>query len=190
MTDNELIKGIINGTFGKNEVLKHCTETPDLKYLEKELIAELAILQANRERRNLTYCGSRISLEEQRLQSAIIWVEEVMEQAVAQEPEQEHAGTSILDTLPYPDRARKYFAKAIERGWIEKDAEEHYKWVFGSKTSLAYFCYNVFCPSGTEYLPEKKLNKLFNVNRLGAAKTSAYDLNQAWKPTINELFKD
>ena len=186
MTDNELIKGIINGTFGKNEVLKHCAETPDLKYLEKELIAELAILQANPQK--LTTCvGNWCSLEEARLDDAIECVRSVMEQP---EPEPEAQRSSILDTLPYPDRAKKYFAKAIERGWIEKDGEEHYKWVFGSKTSLAYFCYNVFCPSGTEYLPEKKLNKLFNVNRLGAAKTSAYDLNQAWKPTINELFKD
>ena len=192
MTDNEFTQGIINGTFGKIGVLEFCSNFPDLKYLEKLLIAELTVLQTNKERRNLTYCvGNWCSLEEGRLYDAIEWVRSVMEQPEPEpEPEPEAQRSSILDTLPYPDRAKKYFAKAIERGWIEKDGEEHYKWVFGSKTSLAYFCYNVFCPSGTEYLPEKKLNKLFNVNRLGAAKTSAYDLNQAWKPTINELFKD
>ena len=64
MTDNELIKGIINGTFGKIGVLEFCSNFPDLKYLEKLLIAELTVLQTNKERRNLTYCvGNWFSLE-------------------------------------------------------------------------------------------------------------------------------
>lgn len=68
------------------------------------------------------------------------------------------------------DRARKYFKRAVEAGFMEK-TDTGYKWIFskGLKVALGYFVEKIYCPKGKERLPETELNKLFGVSRIGSA---------------------
>ena len=95
-----------------------------------------------------------------------------------------------LDT----ERARKYFTKAIEAGYI-KITENGLQWVFmvgsGNKVSLGYFIQKVFCPNNTESISEKDVNKLFGVDRIGSAITQMNNAKkpQKWKTAIDKLFE-
>lgn len=79
----------------------------------------------------------------------------------------------ILD-LPTPlntDRARKYFKRALECGFI-KLSGNGYKWVYGDdkgQVRLGYFCYKTFeAPRPINYLEE-----LFRVRKLSASISNA-----------------
>ena len=80
------------------------------------------------------------------------------------------------------ERARKYFARAVEREWMATTSTG-YKWMFGGARGclarLGYFVMRVFCPTNTEQIPEQAINRLFGVNRIGGAITQ---LHQAKKP--------
>ena len=97
---------------------------------------------------------------------------------------------SELDT----ERARIYFAKAIEAQYIEATASG-LQWIFGSergrKASLGYFILKVFCPNNTEQIPEKAVNQLFGVDRIGSAISQILNAKkpQKWRKTIDDLFE-
>lgn len=96
-----------------------------------------------------------------------------------------------LDT----DRARKYIAKAIEVGYI-KPTDNGYEWIFGGKRGglarLGYFIEKVYCPTNTEQLPEKAINNLFGVTRIGSAISQLHNAKkpQPWQADIDKLFDD
>lgn len=97
-----------------------------------------------------------------------------------------------LDT----NRARKYFARAIEAGFII-DIETGYKWIMGEARGtiarLGYFVEKVYCPTNTESLPEKAINDLFGVSRIGSAITQLHNARkpQKWRAEIDEkIFYD
>lgn len=90
------------------------------------------------------------------------------------------------------DRARKYFAKAIECEFMVPTATG-YKWVFGGnrgKVRLGYFVVRVFCPDNTEQLHEQAIDRLFGVNRIGSAITQFHTAKkpQKWIAVIDRLF--
>lgn len=67
--------------------------------------------------------------------------------------------------------SQKYFIRAIEKGFIEKEGN-NYKWVFGApkgQARLGYFCYRVYSPPR----PISKLEELFCVKKLSSSITSA-----------------
>ncbi len=89
--------------------------------------------------------------------------------------------------------ALKYFAKAVEEGFMEQRGD-HYKWVYnnGSKVSLGRFLEKVYCPNNTEHLPLTALEKLFGIKRLDRAVDAfhATKQQQKWLPPIDGLFDD
>lgn len=93
------------------------------------------------------------------------------------------------------DRVRKYFARAVECGYM-KPIANGYKWEFGGKRGglarLGYFVERVFCPTNTEQLPEQVINKLFGVTRIGSATTQLHNAKkpQKWRAEIDKLFID
>lgn len=97
---------------------------------------------------------------------------------------------SELDT----ERARMYFAKAIKVGYMQK-SDGGYKWLFGNdrgrKVSLGYFIQKVYCPNNTEEIPEKAVNQLFGVDRIGSAISQIQSAKklQKWRKTIDNLFE-
>ena len=108
------------------------------------------------------------------------------------QPEQREKLPSELQT----ERAVKYFAKAVEMGFIEK-TETGYKSKFQSKALLAYFLELVFCSddegrdNGLNF-PETALNRLFNESRLSRAREQIMN-NRTGKPsgakTVENIFK-
>ena len=92
------------------------------------------------------------------------------------EPEElERNQVAPLDKTP---RAEKYFNRAIELGYMKKQAPcgEGYKWIWGgnrgAKARLAYFLERVFCPKPTDKIRGADrvwLEKLFDVTRLDRA---------------------
>ena len=103
-----------------------------------------------------------------------------------------------LDTA----RARKYFNKAKEKGWIEQNENGTYRWVgFDSNptnTQLAYFCGKVFNYTHSPYgnigcqFPEERLNEMFGVKHLYFLLTQAHHNNKRkshWKTVIDEMFE-
>lgn len=103
-------------------------------------------------------------------------------------------GVKMPDELN-TDRARKYFARAIEAKYMTPTANG-YKWEFGGKRGglarLGYFVERVFCPTNTEQLPEQAINKLFGVTRIGSATTQLHNAKkpQKWRAEIDKLFID
>lgn len=97
---------------------------------------------------------------------------------------------SGLDT----ERARKYFAKAIEAQYI-KVTDNGLQWMFGgergNKVRLGYFIQKVFCPNNTETIPEKAINTLFGVDRIGSAISQIANAKkpQKWRAEIDNLFE-
>jgi hypothetical protein len=91
------------------------------------------------------------------------------------------------------ERARKYFAKAIEAQYITT-TDNGLKWVFGDergKVILGYFIQKVFCPNNTGTIPETAVNKLFGVTRIGSAITQIASAKkpQKWRTEIDKLFE-
>ena len=91
------------------------------------------------------------------------------------------------------ERERKYFAKAIEAGLMEK-TDRGYKWLHnnGMKASLGYFLNRVFNPKGTTQIPYQRMENLFNVSRLDTALDQALTAKkpQKWRKEIDTLFDD
>lgn len=92
-------------------------------------------------------------------------------------------GISIKEKYELPkeldtDKARKYFAKAVEAGYMEKTANG-YKWLYGNnkgQVRLGYFCAKVY----DSPRPINKLEEIFNVKKLSASITNAeYDVKRA-----------
>lgn len=112
-------------------------------------------------------------------------------------PEANHLNNTLclpseLDT----DRARVYFTRAVEVGYMQP-TRTGYKWTFGGARGalarLGYFIERVFCPTNTEELPEQAINRLFGVNRIGSAITQLYNAKkpQKWRAEIDsKIFFD
>ncbi|MCR5242192.1 MAG: HIRAN domain-containing protein [Prevotella sp.] len=103
-----------------------------------------------------------------------------------------------LDT----ERAKIYFAKAIEKGYMEAIDGGKYRWLGTGKkpnnSELAYFLGKVYkykySISGNtgENFPEESLNQLFGVTRLYSSLTQVYNAKkiQRWRPLIDKLFEE
>ena len=101
-----------------------------------------------------------------------------------------------LDT----DEARKYFAKAMEKQYLEAVDGGKYRWIGtdnkGKTAELAYFLGRVYNYVNTETgndgenFPEESLNKLFGAKRLYSSLTQVYDAQkpQRWRSQIDEMF--
>ena len=101
-----------------------------------------------------------------------------------------------LDTA----RARKYFHKAIERGYMREE-NGRFRWIGtddrGNRSELAYFLGKVFgyvhtsTGNAGENFPEESLGKLFGVTRLYSLLTQVYNAQkpQRWRAMIDELFE-
>ena len=91
------------------------------------------------------------------------------------------------------DRAKKYFAKAVNNGLMKK-SDNGYKWLHnsGSKASLGYFLNKVYNPNSTTTIPFKYLESLFNVKRLDVSLNHVLDAKnpQKWRKDIDVIFKD
>lgn len=94
------------------------------------------------------------------------------------------------------DRAQKYFARAVERGYMTRTTTG-YKWSFGGRRGslvrLGYFLVKVLCPTNTEQIPQQAVNKLFGVNRIDSAIAQMQNAKkpQKWKAVIDsEIFFD
>ena len=89
------------------------------------------------------------------------------------------------------EREKKYFAKAIKAGLMEKDGDS-YRWLHnnGLKASLGYFLYKVFDPKGTAQIPYKRMEGLFNISRLDSIiyRTLNAKKPQKWRKEIDILF--
>ena len=78
-------------------------------------------------------------------------------------------------------KARKYFAKAIEKKYIEKEGTGKFRWLGttdkGNRSELAYFCGKIYgyvytiTGNAGENFPEESLNNLFGVTRLYSSLT-------------------
>ncbi|MCH5222245.1 MAG: hypothetical protein J1F05_08000 [Muribaculaceae bacterium] len=103
---------------------------------------------------------------------------------------------SIIKT----DRAVKYFAKAIQNGFMEPTTKG-YRWLYGGerggKARLAYFLVKVYCPARTDTLQAEEIRQLeraFNTKpRLDRAMQQNVDTGksqavQKWREKIDELF--
>lgn len=109
----------------------------------------------------------------------------------------EKHGTKALEAHkePYTERARKYFARAVEAGLMEKTGER-YKWTFGgnrgAKARLAYFLMKVYNPDNTQTIPFKGLESLFGVSRLDSSYAAMLTVSkpQSWRLDIDKLFEE
>lgn len=102
-----------------------------------------------------------------------------------------------LDT----DRARKYFAIAVDANYMEKN-DTGYKWLFGGKRGgkarLAYFIERIYCLTATDKIQADKrrlLERLFGVERLDRALQQNADTGKSqtvknWRAQIDNLFTD
>lgn len=103
-----------------------------------------------------------------------------------------------LDT----ERARKYFARAVEVGYMKPTATG-YKWEFGgdhgAKARLAYFVERIYCPTVTDTIRAdtiKPLQLLFGVERLDRAIQQNADTGKSkavmkWRAEIDKnIFGD
>lgn len=110
------------------------------------------------------------------------------------------------DTLKLPkelntEKARRYFAKAIELQYMETIADGKYRWIGtdnkGKTAELAYFLGKVYNYKHTltgnagEDFPEESLNKLFGVSRLYSSLTQVYNAQkpQRWRSQIDAIFE-
>lgn len=94
------------------------------------------------------------------------------------------------------ERVRKYFSRAIELGYITYRENNDLKWTNSGRGGLAqlgYFIQRVFCPNNIEQIPEKNIDKLFGVSRIGSAITQLQNAKktQKWIPEIDtKIFYD
>lgn len=92
------------------------------------------------------------------------------------------------------ERARKYFAKAINAGYMRREGNG-YKWLFGNdrgrKVSLGYFILKVYSPNNKGNIPEKAVNQLFGIDRIGSAisQIQCAKKPQKWREDIDILFE-
>lgn len=98
-------------------------------------------------------------------------------------------------------RARQYFAKALEKHYMEKTDSGNFRWIGtndkGNCSELAYFCGKIYGYKNSIYgnigenFPEESLNKLFGVNRLYSSLTQVYNAKnkQRWRSLIDDLFE-
>lgn len=99
------------------------------------------------------------------------------------------------------DRAQKYFARAVECGYMTRTATG-YKWRYGDnrgKARLAYFIERVYCPTRTDKIQARQcrlLENLFGVERLDRAlqqnaDTGTSQVVKDWRADIdNTIFFD
>ncbi|MDD4822142.1 MAG: hypothetical protein PHI48_06250 [Bacteroidales bacterium] len=118
-----------------------------------------------------------------------------IEEALPKYPESQSENDMILPSELDTEKARKYFTKAIEAGYIKRN-NSGYKWEYGGnkgQVRLGYFCSKVY---DTQPRPINKLETTFGVKKLSASITSAsYDAKTAsvkqWKKEINDtIFND
>ncbi len=96
------------------------------------------------------------------------------------------------DKFLFTDRANKYFEKAIEKGFIEKNKDK-YRWKYdnGSLVSLACFLNKVYIKDECSKTPYKRLEELFGVKYLAQTTYNALSSKeQKWKPTIDSFFEE
>lgn len=118
-----------------------------------------------------------------------------------QEVLQAHKDITLPDEL-CTDKAQKAFAKAIEKGWIEKSTTG-LKWLGtdgkGKKAELAYLCASIYGYIYSSYngnlgnnVPYEALNKYFGVTRLDRAVQQVFEAKkpQLWRKTIDKIFQD
>ena len=98
-------------------------------------------------------------------------------------------------------RAQKYFAKAIEKKYMERTKEGKYHWLGtnnkGVLVELAYFLGRVYNYENSlngnlgENFPEKSLDSLFGVNNLYSSLKQAYNAQkpQRWRALIDTIFE-
>ncbi len=108
--------------------------------------------------------------------------------------------TSLPKELNTP-RARTYFAKAVQMGYMQLTEDGKYRWIgTGKKPStaeLAYFLGKVYNYKHTisgnagENFPEESLNRLFGVTRLYSSLTQVYNAQkpQRWRSMIDAMFQ-
>lgn len=95
--------------------------------------------------------------------------------------------------------ARKCFARAISKKYMEKADNGKYRWIGtndkGYRSELAYFCGKVYgyvhtsTGNAGENFPEESLNNLFGVTRLYSSLTQVYNAQkpQSWRRLIDEI---
>lgn len=98
---------------------------------------------------------------------------------------------SIENQIKLPDelntqKAINCFNKALEGNFIEQ-VDNGFKWVDNSQARLAYFCQEIYCKDengndNQKQFPETALNKLFNVSRLGKARSQLANNKNGGKP--------
>ncbi len=110
------------------------------------------------------------------------------------EEESDKPTADIAKPQQKTEREKKYFAKAIEAGLMEKKGDKNYKWLHnnGMKASLAYFLKRVFNPKGTTQIPYQRLEVLFGVTRLDTALDQVLTAKkpQKWIKEIDTIFDD
>ena len=97
--------------------------------------------------------------------------------------------------------ARKFFAKAIERQYMEATGDGKCRWIGtdnkGKTAELAYFLGRVYnykhsiTGNAGEDFPEESLNELFGVKRLYSSLTQVYNAQkpQRWRSQIDAMFE-
>lgn len=97
--------------------------------------------------------------------------------------------------------ARKYFARAIEKKYMEKSNDGKYRWIGtndkSNRSELAYFCGKIYGyvhsinGNAGKNFPEDSLNKLFGVTRLYSSLTQVYNAQKAqrWRSLIDDMFE-
>lgn len=125
------------------------------------------------------------------------WLSDEIKVTLEEEP-QEDDGLALPKELN-TKRARQYFAKAIDRGYMKQEGGA-FRWVGtddkGRTAELAYFLGRVYNYEHTisgnagEDFPEESLNRLFGVKRLYSSLTQVYEAKkpQRWRSQIDELF--
>ena len=112
---------------------------------------------------------------------------------------QSGSGLTLSGSLDI-NRAKTYFQKAIEKGWIAKEGNKLTWQGIGGKahlSQLAYFCgrvydykYSVNGNTGTEF-PTNELEELFGVKNLYSLLRQVHEAKgkQKWRACIDELFE-
>lgn len=100
-----------------------------------------------------------------------------------------------LPTIFNSEREKEIFGKALAAGKMVRSGDG-YKWGHserGEKAALAYFVERLYLPEGVGTLPEKQIDNLFSVHRIGGAITALHNAKkegkQKWKAAIDELFQ-
>lgn len=102
--------------------------------------------------------------------------------------------TITKQTEPSTERAKEYFKKAVDAGYMDK-TDTGYKWILGnrgSKARLAYFLMQVYNPDNTKQIPYKALEALFGVTRLDSSYSAMLTVSkpQNWRQQIDKLFEE